>query len=72
MALFHALNNHGAYVYLSDTESTVLLFSRTCFLSARLAHLHFFPKTLLAPPERRDGLPIFMSQRKIWIIPLVD
>jgi hypothetical protein len=61
----HALNNHGAYVYLSDTESTGLALLSNVFFVGLLGAFAIFPKDpTLAPPGTARWLTHFYVAKK--------
>jgi hypothetical protein len=60
LGLVHALNNHGSYVYLSDTESTGLALLMNVFLVGLFGAFALFPKDpTLAPPGTARSLTHF-------------
>ena|SRR5436190_682060 len=50
LGLVHALNNHGAYVYISDAESTGLAFLAGTFVVGFVLTMGIVPKKLIFPP----------------------
>jgi len=50
LGLVHPLNNHGAYVYISDAESTGLAFLFGAFLVGFTVAMGVVPKKLIFPP----------------------
>jgi hypothetical protein len=50
LGFIHALNNHGSYVYLSDTEMTGLALLRMAFIASAIGTFAILPKDpALAP-----------------------
>ncbi len=50
LGLVYALNNHGAYVYISAVESTGLAFLMWAFLAGFAAAVGIVPKKYIVPP----------------------
>ena len=60
LGFVHALNNHGSYVYLSDTESPGLVLLMNVFLVGLFGTFALFPKEpTLAPPGTARWLTHF-------------
>jgi hypothetical protein len=50
LGFVHALNNHGSYVYTSDTQSTGLALLMMAFFAGFLAGVVIVPKDPVLPP----------------------
>ena len=60
LGFVHALNNHGSYVYLSDTESTGLVLLMNLFIVGLFGAFAILPEDpTLAPPETARWLTHF-------------
>ena len=65
LGLVHALNNHGSYVYLSDTEWTGLSLLRMAFFAGLVSIFAILPKDpTLAPPGTPRWIAHFLYVAK--------
>ena len=62
LGLIHALNNHGSYVYLSDTEWTGLALLRMAFMAGAFGTFAILPKDPTLAPS---GTPRWKSGRAL-------
>jgi hypothetical protein len=59
LGLIHALNNHGSYVFISDTEATGLALLTYAFLVAFGLFIAIVPKQFQLPPA---GTPRWITR----------
>jgi hypothetical protein len=64
LGFVHALNNHGSYVYLTDTESTGLVLLMNVFIAGAIGTFVILPKDpTLAPSGTARWLTHFYAAR---------